>query len=408
MYKKLIEKKKGQIENIVNKNIKINTGGIKSQKGITLVALVVTIVILIILATVSINVVLGEGGLIQQAKLAKELASNSMIAEEESMNTLMQEYANIMAAEPDIPEPPQEPEKSEVEEAIENVTKYAETTPIKDDLENTVYIPGGFHLAEDSSTKVEGGIVIEDDAGNQFVWIPTGEYKVTEEVDSDGTRDGKMTNTLSRRTFTSIGATIVSGDTGIAFVSYYFYGEGNSSSIASGTIGAFKTSATTKGGFYIGRYEQGTGNLCKAGVEPYVNVTRDKANNEAKAMYNGNSYVTSELISSYAWDTALNFICQTNEAGYTLATTTSDTYGNIGTSNPTKTGEYGADKYSKICDFLGNRWEWTTEYYSISGYPCVKRGGDYNNSNYYAAFRNNGSIGYSNDGFGFRVQLYVK
>ena len=33
-------------------------------------------------------------------------------------------------------------------------------------------IPGGFHIAEDSATKVEDGIVIEDDIGNQFVWIP--------------------------------------------------------------------------------------------------------------------------------------------------------------------------------------------------------------------------------------------
>ena len=59
-------------EKLKEKNyIKITQEKFKSQKAITLVSLVVTIVILIILATVSINVLLGEGGLINQAKIAK-------------------------------------------------------------------------------------------------------------------------------------------------------------------------------------------------------------------------------------------------------------------------------------------------------------------------------------------------
>ena len=45
---------------------------LKSKKGITLIALVVTIVVLIILASISIGVLGGEDGLINQAKLAKE------------------------------------------------------------------------------------------------------------------------------------------------------------------------------------------------------------------------------------------------------------------------------------------------------------------------------------------------
>ena len=322
------------------------------------------------------------------------MTANAVKAEQEGMNKLLAEYTNIIAEDEEIPTVP---EKSEVEEAIENGTKYASTTPIKDKFENTVYVPGGFKLATDSGTSVGEGIVIEDASGNQFVWIPVGTYKIS--------ASENRTNNLSRRTFTSSGATEVSGDD---VISSYYYGEGDSRSIASSTIGAFKTSATTKGGFYIGRYEQGTGNVCKAGVEPYVSVTRDTANTQAKAMYNGNSYVTSELISSYAWDTALNFICQTNTEGYTLATTKDDTYGNIDTSNPTTTGEYEADKYSKICDFLGNRLEWNTEYCRVSSYPHVYRGGHYSHNNGYAAVRNSLSAGYSGDFLGFRLQLYVK
>lgn len=43
----------------------------KKERGITLVALVVTIVVLLILAGVSISLVLGENGLINKAKKAK-------------------------------------------------------------------------------------------------------------------------------------------------------------------------------------------------------------------------------------------------------------------------------------------------------------------------------------------------
>ena len=75
------------------------------EKGITLIALVITIVIIIILASASINAVLGDGGLINQARQVSAAVKNSTIAEEESMNTLMAEYANIMAEEQDIPVP---------------------------------------------------------------------------------------------------------------------------------------------------------------------------------------------------------------------------------------------------------------------------------------------------------------
>ena len=48
-----------------------HTDNLVNKKGITLVALVVTIVVLLILAGVSINLVLGQNGLITNAKEAK-------------------------------------------------------------------------------------------------------------------------------------------------------------------------------------------------------------------------------------------------------------------------------------------------------------------------------------------------
>ncbi len=367
-----------QKEKIIGTELKRSKANRNDVRGITLVALVITIVILIILATITINAAFGDGGLIEKAQSSKNMAEDAVEKEYNKMNSLLDEYSNIMAEDSNIPtepntntteepntntveEPEPEPETPTVDGAKDSGEKFKDTTEIKDDLENEVTIPGGFHIAEDSGTKVEEGIVIEDDAGNQFVWIPVGEYKVSTTINSTG----KLTNNLSRRTFTSSGATEVNGDSAIKQDSYTsFYGEGNSNSIAYSQIGIFKTSVLSKGGFYIGRYEQGEKNVCKSGVNVYAYIGRDEAKAKAESMYNENSYVKSELISSYAWDSALNFICQTNSAGYVLATTTSKNYGNLGTYSGTLTGGYPKDKYSNIYDLLGNCREWTTEYVS--------------------------------------------
>ena len=58
----------------------------KKNKGITLVALVVTIVVLLILAGVSINLVLGNNGIIAKAKEAAEKANQAAINDQEQMN----------------------------------------------------------------------------------------------------------------------------------------------------------------------------------------------------------------------------------------------------------------------------------------------------------------------------------
>ena len=75
------------------------------ESGITLIALVITIVILIILSTVTINMAFGDGGLIQQAELAKDMTANSTVAESEEINSIMEKYANIIVEDGEIEEP---------------------------------------------------------------------------------------------------------------------------------------------------------------------------------------------------------------------------------------------------------------------------------------------------------------
>ena len=71
-----------------NLNKKKNIIMQRNTKGITLIALVVTIIILIILSGVSINLVLGENGIVNKAKKAKENTELAKVEEETRLNEL--------------------------------------------------------------------------------------------------------------------------------------------------------------------------------------------------------------------------------------------------------------------------------------------------------------------------------
>ena len=118
-----MNRKIGKRKNAKNENLKEklelqakSEKSLKSARGITLVALVITIIIIIILASITMNMAFGDNGLIKQAQLAKDMAANSVIAEQEGMNSLMGEFANTMGGneidnptEPDPEEPDPEP-----------------------------------------------------------------------------------------------------------------------------------------------------------------------------------------------------------------------------------------------------------------------------------------------------------
>ena len=66
----------------------------KSREGITLIALVVTIVVLLILAGITITMVLGEDGILSQAKLAAEKTKQAEEQENENFNKLAEDIKN--------------------------------------------------------------------------------------------------------------------------------------------------------------------------------------------------------------------------------------------------------------------------------------------------------------------------
>ena len=74
--------------------LRIKIKVIKNAKGVTMLALVVTIIVLLILAAITLNLAVGENGIIKRAKLARDKAKNASIQEEEAMNLAADEIDN--------------------------------------------------------------------------------------------------------------------------------------------------------------------------------------------------------------------------------------------------------------------------------------------------------------------------
>ena len=69
----------------------------KNTRGVTLIALVVTIIVLLILAVIGINSAIGENGLLKQAGETKLSQEEKIATGERKMDELKEEYANAMA-----------------------------------------------------------------------------------------------------------------------------------------------------------------------------------------------------------------------------------------------------------------------------------------------------------------------
>ncbi len=63
----------------------------KKNKGITLIALIVTVVILIILASITLRILI-KGGVVSGAEQQKETYENKAITEQKKLDRLVNEY----------------------------------------------------------------------------------------------------------------------------------------------------------------------------------------------------------------------------------------------------------------------------------------------------------------------------
>ena len=377
----------------------------KFNQGITLVALVVTIVVLLILSSVSLNLVLGDNGIIVKAKEAAETTAAAQEKEAMERNLLEKELENSLS------------------------------TPAVEPTDG-VKIPTGFYYV--GGTKASG-IVISDNKndknkyrnqkvvgtdllGNQYVWIPCTtdssssdlQYARTEwgvEVDgADNSRAIKDELTLTDSSVTYSDADTANGIN--ADVSKEIVAQ----------IKAEKTSVAKYGGYYIGRYEVGKNGdtaVVKYNQTPYAEITWSTAYGLAKKIIT-NSEVNSYLCSSYAWDTAVNFI-QNNSTAKNYATSiegfngnwnpqaVKDPSGNVikpaGTSQQLNTGL--TTQFCNIFDIGGNEAEFTTELNPGTSETVVLRGGGYY-VNSPAGYRWDNNSGYASIGDGFRATLFLK
>ena len=374
------------------------------DKGITLIALVITIIILLILAGISISALTNQG-LFKNAKAAQNATEKAEAEQGQRLNEYEDEINKYLENEDE--------HTKAFKEKVGKVLSTTDNTEIKDAKNNKIVVPAGFKIIEGATT-VDKGIVIEDvtetaTKGSQFVWIPVGTI-----IKSDGTT---ATITLGRYDFDA-----TTGKES-AYSGSYIEEDANDTStlkkygnIIAKNIRNFKNSVATNGGYYIGRYEARTvtarnaaGNaltqITEKGTENVYNyVTQLQAAQLSQNMYNSDKF-TSDLMNSYAWDTATVFIqnCGTN-AKYSRQNSLNTSLLQTGTNSLTDTSKI--DVQCNIYDMASNIEEWTTETSYDSDSPCVYRGGYCISSNVFTSNRSN-SYTSGRGNVGFRPLLYV-
>ena len=418
---------------------------ILKERGITLIALVVTIVVLLILAGVSINAIFSENGIIKRAKDAQNKMDQATQNDLDSINELnnwIDGKTNGTTGGGTTGGDANPSTTSKISTLVGTVVD--KNTKAEDAYGNKITIPKGFKVVAhgtvagsatytysgDNIPAVQDGIVIENGTdGNQFVWVPVGTIKNKNNTTSTITLGRYSSFTATNGIYTPAQVASVENCTQTVTIGGNFQElstsrEGNSAEDSTAqnatarNLKEFISTTLSNGGYYIARFEaSGTASkiTSKYNQKVLVDITQPNAAKLAREMYeevkeNNELVYASDLVNSYAWDTAIVFI-QT----YSVKTD----YASHNESNTTKaftaTGKNN-DKYCNIFDMSGNASEWTTEYSTNSDgsifNPCVLRGGYYDTDGGRAhdCTSDRGSdytiISYSN--LGLRPLLYVK
>ena len=171
---------------------KINSQTTKETSGITLIALVVTIVVLLILAGITISLVFSENGIIAKAKEAAEKTNQAAINEQEQMNEVAGYLDNMLneiggsGEEPTPPKPTLPSDGSYSEEKGVNTPKLGSgMTPIKWNGSSWVNTTGSDKDWYDYTAKKWANAKTAD--GSMWVWIPRYAYSITSGYHSSST-----------------------------------------------------------------------------------------------------------------------------------------------------------------------------------------------------------------------------
>ena len=358
----------------------------------------------------------GENGILTQVQNAKDETEKAQNEEE----NVLDNYAQYIEGSTN---------GGTLTEVTGNETS---NTKVQDSLENTIWVPAGFKVVNPGDN-VEDGIVIEDVShgateGSQFVWIPVGENIRK----SDGTTFNII---LGRCVFDENGIVNEKGlktkpeekiEFGSSSGNIYEFTEGvrdeKTENVHAKDIEDFIDKTNSAGGYYIGRYEARTPEkeriaktedsaLTQVTLKPndyvYNYITQSQAANISRNMYNDSNF-TSDLMNSFAWDTAINFLqkCddRTNNKSkvYSQQNRVTSIFGSQGTNNLDV-----EDKICNIYDIASNCLEWTTESSSGINLYFVSRGGNYRNGISCPNTRFSSSADRSEDYNSFRPIIYL-
>ena len=420
---------------------------ILKERGITLIALVVTIVVLLILAGVSINAIFSENGIIKRAQDAQNKMNNAQESDLNALNDLDKWINNQVNGITGGGTTGGDANPSTTPKISTLVGKVVDkNTKAEDAYGNKITIPKGFKVVAhgtvagsatytysgDNIPAVQDGIVIENGTdGNQFVWVPVGTIKNKNNTTNTITlgRYEFDSNTGALKSNTPVQVASVENctqevtiNTNYKELSVFRAGNSATDSTAQNAtarnLEEFISTTLANGGYYIARFEaSGTASKITSKYNQTVlgNITQPNAAKAAREMYgeikeNNKLVYASDLVNSYAWDTAIVFIQtysgKTDYASHNESKTTKAF---------TATGKNN-DKYCNIWDMSGNAYECTTEYSTYSDprrfCPCVIRGGYYN-TNYgeartYSSYRDYAGMTNSDSHGGLRPLLYVK
>ena len=373
----------------------------KENKGITLVALVITIIILLILAGISIST-LTNTGIFGKAKEAKEKSEAAEKQQSETLDSYEKELNKYTSIELTA-------------DRTGAVLSETDNIELHDKNGAKIIVPAGFKVVNTDDLTVEKGIVVEDSKRNQYVWIPCTtedsksqlQFKRTEwDVEDDGgTKASKDELTLTcLENYSDNGLTYAVVNEIVAQVK------------------AEKDSVRRNGGYYIGRYEVGDEDgtaVIKADQTPMASIIWSTAYSKAKGI-GGGPGATTYLCSSYAWDTAINFIQNNGFPNYAKAREDSynenwvdknvkDSKGNI-IKAANKAERLPTGKTTPKCniyDMGGNVVEFTTEVMPSTSEPLVLRGGGYSNG-LPAGRRIDDITSRAYSGRGLRATLFLK
>ena len=324
----------------------------KGQKGITLIALVVTIVVLLILAGVGINAVFSDNGIIKRANSAQEKidrAKQGDISGIDDLNKVINEHAGALSNL-----------KSYSEVAKNDDGTVKANSKYKDSENNIAVIPTGYKVSDVATEQtISKGLVIKDASNNEFVWIPVsnvGEYKRTawnnetlkDIVETDEEKENSYYQGIKNSGSSGIedgGGILGQSDVKI-----------QKAMIVMDILSSFDddTSIEKYGGFYMGRYEASynstTGKVeTQKGKTPYTNIDISKIKYGVPQQELLEQENQSSTSTNYFQGNAKITKLAIHRPGDSSSSETGDSSGS-GTDNSTDTGKTSTVYLRKYCD----------------------------------------------------------